>query len=74
MYRKNPAANKAYLSTSLINQLQTTDDDNDEFYLGRRLNDTYKSLSQLKFDKSAHLYIDYYTCQEYNKKVTFFYI
>lgn len=70
MYRKN-TINKSNLSKNLIKQLDDDDDYQDEFQANIKLNDSYKSLTQLKFDDSSRLYIDYYTCQEYNKKVAF---
>lgn len=36
----------------------------------KMINDSYKSLSQIQFDELSQPYIDYYTCREYNKKVS----
>lgn len=75
MYRKNRSNSKSsYFSSNMINILE--DEDADERRRRRHhddevkiLDDSYKCLSQVKFDDSSQPYIDYFTCREYNKKV-----
>lgn len=63
--------NKSELTKNLLRQLNDSDDTNSDKAEYLRKGHSYKNV---KANMSPHdLYLEYYTCKEYNKKVILFF-